>query len=54
MDKMLELVQALVDNPQPAAIATNVDWPEYGLPVGYTPPEEDGGVPPPQEPVVIP
>ncbi|MCI41144.1 hypothetical protein A2U01_0062377, partial [Trifolium medium] len=54
MDKMLELVQALVNNPQPTANAGNVNWPPYGLPAGYTPPEDDSSMQPPQGHVIIP
>ncbi|CAJ2644571.1 unnamed protein product [Trifolium pratense] len=49
MDKMLEIVQTLVNNPRSTANAGNVDWPPLGLPVGYTPPEDDSNT---QIPVV--
>ncbi|MCI49406.1 hypothetical protein A2U01_0070650, partial [Trifolium medium] len=53
MDKLLELMQNMANNPQPVV---NQPWPTYDLPPGYVPPEDDsiGPPPPPLVPVAIP
>ncbi|GAU40821.1 hypothetical protein TSUD_398050, partial [Trifolium subterraneum] len=51
MDKILEIVQNMANNPQPVV---NTPWPTYGLPPGYVPPEDDSNVPPPLETIAIP
>jgi hypothetical protein len=55
---MFELIQGLSlreNNPQPAVIARDTTWPPYGLPPGYTPPQETStSTTPPSMPIVIP
>ncbi|MCI42027.1 hypothetical protein A2U01_0063262, partial [Trifolium medium] len=41
MDKLLELMQAMANNPQPTENNGNASWPPLGLPANYTPPEAD-------------
>ncbi|MCI83501.1 hypothetical protein A2U01_0104777, partial [Trifolium medium] len=50
MEKLLEIFQAMAtkqSTPQPQG---DTEWPEFGLPQGYTPPEEESD--PTQIPVI--
>jgi hypothetical protein len=56
MDQMFKLIQGLSlreNNPQPTMIAKDTTWPPYGLPHGYTPPQETTTSTTPQSMLIV-
>ncbi|MCI11117.1 hypothetical protein A2U01_0032217 [Trifolium medium] len=52
MGKIFDMVQTMVNNPQPIVNPVNQPWPTYGLPHNYVPPEDDSNDPPRWNPLL--